>query len=152
MDYDTMEAGPETDVAVAEKVFGYRIAPALVYVGTEPRPAILVLKRVPCPDRKPGCLVAHHADVPEPVACYSTNIVQSREVIDHLASQGWAGVECGPKLMLAEPFFHSVETKYKHRVLLYPPGEQEPIGAAADTIQLARCRAALKAVSTKPHE
>ena len=84
---DQMPAGREMDSLVAERVM--RIA----VFNKQYSPSI----QIPCPDNKPGCMVAHFKPVPR----YSTNMADAWEVAEEMRitvtpsiGRGWKAAWC----------------------------------------------------------
>ena len=132
---DQMPAGREMDSLVAERVM--RIA----VFSKQYSPSI----QIPCPDNKPGCMVAHFKPVPH----YSTDIADAWEVVEKITSK-----QCGD----ADDFyvFEIIKRYQQWSVYIHHPlwngryNELSPIyemhEAVADTAPLAICRAALRRI------
>ncbi len=86
MTTDTLPAGYDLDLAVAEHVFGLGASQ-------------MVQMPIPCPDGMSGCCVFHtapHFPNGARLPAYSTDIAAAWTVILHLAAADWGIQLCGP--------------------------------------------------------
>lgn len=117
IDYDTMEAGREMDVLVAERVMELKVEKFLANIGSR----LL-------------CRSTNSSGKTQPIPSYSTDITPPMEVVEKLKARGWmielSNLSDGWLAML-----HHIAAEEPHIDVGKAPG-----------ISLAICRAALKAV------
>ena len=70
-----LQANPETDALIAEKVMKLKVINGYVFER----------RMIPCPDNRPGCLVIHYGAIPIPIKSYTKDISAAWEVVEKFA-------------------------------------------------------------------